>query len=97
MTRSADELVTEFCKKWATPDPEELAELLHRRRRLPQHSDGPRARAAKRSRSSSPVSPPAFDGIDFQVHRQVSDGNLVMNERTDVMRRKDGEPRSSCP
>jgi limonene-1,2-epoxide hydrolase len=32
----------------------------------------------------------AFDGIDFQVHRQVSDGNLVMNERTDVMRRKDG-------
>jgi limonene-1,2-epoxide hydrolase len=24
------------------------------------------------------------------VHRQVSDGNLVMNERTDVMRRKDG-------
>ena len=33
-----------------------------------------------------------FDGIDFQVHRQVSDGNLVMNERTDVMRRKDGEP-----
>ena len=30
----------------------------------------------------------AFDGIDFQVHRQLSDGNLVMNERTDVMRRK---------
>ena len=25
MTSSADELVTEFCKKWATPDPEELA------------------------------------------------------------------------
>jgi limonene-1,2-epoxide hydrolase len=24
------------------------------------------------------------------VHRQVSDGNIVMNERTDVMRRKDG-------
>ena len=33
-----------------------------------------------------------FEGIDFQVHRQVSDGNLVMNERTDVMRRKDAEP-----
>ncbi|HEV7854456.1 MAG TPA: limonene-1,2-epoxide hydrolase family protein, partial [Mycobacterium sp.] len=27
-----------------------------------------------------------------QVHRQVSDGDLVMNERTDVMRRKGGEP-----
>ena len=33
-----------------------------------------------------------LDGIDFQVHRQVSDGDLVMNERTDVMRRKGGEP-----
>jgi limonene-1,2-epoxide hydrolase len=32
----------------------------------------------------------AFDGIDFQIHRQISDGNVVMNERTDVMRRKDG-------
>jgi limonene-1,2-epoxide hydrolase len=24
------------------------------------------------------------------VHRQVSDGTVVMNERTDVLRRKDG-------
>ena len=32
----------------------------------------------------------AVDGIDFKVHRQVSDGTVVMNERTDVMRRKDG-------
>ena len=39
----------------------------------------------------------AFDGIDFQVHRQVSDGNLVMNERTDVMRRKDGKPPIKLP
>jgi limonene-1,2-epoxide hydrolase len=31
-----------------------------------------------------------FDGIDFTVHRQVSEGNLVFNERTDTMRRKDG-------
>jgi limonene-1,2-epoxide hydrolase len=32
----------------------------------------------------------AYDGIDFIVHRQISDGNVVMNERTDVLRRKDG-------
>ena len=32
----------------------------------------------------------AFDGIDFQIHRQISDGNVVVNERTDTMRRKDG-------
>ena len=25
MTRSADELVTEFCKRWASPDADELA------------------------------------------------------------------------
>jgi limonene-1,2-epoxide hydrolase len=31
-----------------------------------------------------------FDGIDFQVHRQIGDGNIVMNERTDIMRRKGG-------
>ena len=33
-----------------------------------------------------------FAGIDFEVQRQVSDGNLVMNERIDVMRRAKGEP-----
>lgn len=27
---------------------------------------------------------------DFIVHHQISDGNVVMNERTDVLRRKDG-------
>jgi limonene-1,2-epoxide hydrolase len=32
----------------------------------------------------------AFDGIDFQIHRQVSQGGVVMNERTDVLRKKDG-------
>ena len=31
-----------------------------------------------------------FDGIDFTVHRQFSQGDVVMNERTDVMRRTDG-------
>ena len=31
-----------------------------------------------------------MEGIDFVVHRQVADGNLVMNERTDVMRRTNG-------
>lgn len=31
-----------------------------------------------------------MEGIDFIVHRQVADGNVVMNERTDVMRRTNG-------
>jgi limonene-1,2-epoxide hydrolase len=91
MTRSADELVTEFCKKWATADPEELAgyftedgiyhnipmEAVQGRKAIQEFIAGFTA---------------GFDGIDFQVHRQVSDGDLVINERTDVMRRKEGQP-----
>jgi limonene-1,2-epoxide hydrolase len=91
MTRSADEVVTEFCQKWASPDPEELAGYFT--------EDG-----VYHNIPMDPVQGPAaikefiggftaaFDGIDFQVHRQISDpgSGVVMNERTDVMRRKDG-------
>jgi limonene-1,2-epoxide hydrolase len=31
-----------------------------------------------------------LDGIDFIVHRQISEHGVVMHERTDVLRRKDG-------
>ena len=89
MTRSADELVTEFCKLWASPNPEELASYF---------TDD----AIYHNIPMDPVQGPeaikefiagflgVFDGIDFNVHRQISNGALVMNERTDVMRRKDG-------
>ena len=89
MKLSPDELVTEFCKKWLTADPDELAgyftedavchnipmEPVHGREAIKEFIAGFTA---------------GFDGIDFQVHRQISDGNVVMNERTDVMHRKDG-------
>ncbi|HKP41454.1 limonene-1,2-epoxide hydrolase family protein [Mycobacterium sp.] len=89
MTRSADELVTEFCKLWASPNPEEMASYF---------TDD----AIYHNIPMDPVQGPeaikefiagflgVFDGIDFNVHRQISNGALVMNERTDVMRRKDG-------
>jgi limonene-1,2-epoxide hydrolase len=89
MTRSADELVTEFCKLWDSPDPEELAgyftddAVYHN---IPM--DPVQGREAIKEFIAGFLG--AFDGIDFNVHRQVSDGALVMNERTDVMRRKDG-------
>ncbi|OBK47643.1 limonene-1,2-epoxide hydrolase family protein [Mycobacterium sp. 1081908.1] len=89
MTRSADELVTEFCKRWASPQPEELAgyftedAVYHN---IPM--DPVRGREAIKEFIAGFLA--AFDGIDFNVHRQISDGSLVMNERTDVMRRKDG-------
>ena len=90
MTRSADQLVTEFCQLWAAPDPQRLAEYFtedatyHNIPMAPVHG-----REAIREFIAGFLA--AFDGIDFKVHRQLSDGQLVMNERTDVMRRKDGE------
>jgi limonene-1,2-epoxide hydrolase len=89
MTRSPDEVVTEFCKLWASPDPEQLASyftedaIYHN---IPM--DPVQGREAITEFIAGFTA--AFDGIDFQVHRQVSDGSVVMNERTDVMRRKDG-------
>ena len=91
MTSSADDLITEFCAKWATPDPKELAgyftedAVYHN---IPM--EPVQGRDAIEQFIAGFVA--GFDGIDFQVHRQVSDGDLVMNERTDVMRRKGGEP-----
>jgi limonene-1,2-epoxide hydrolase len=91
MTSSADDLITEFCAKWATPDPKELAgyftedAVYHN---IPM--EPVKGRDAIEQFIAGFVA--GFDGIDFQVHRQVSDGDLVMNERTDVMRRKGGEP-----
>jgi limonene-1,2-epoxide hydrolase len=89
MTRTPDEVVTEFCKKWLSADPDELADyfaedaVYHNIPMEPVHG-----REAIRQFIAGFTA--GFDGIDFQVHRQISDGNVVMNERTDVMRRKDG-------
>ncbi|PRC43683.1 limonene-1,2-epoxide hydrolase [Mycobacterium sp. ITM-2017-0098] len=89
MTHSPDDVVTEFCAKWANPDPAGLAAhftedgVYHN---IPmQPVVGREAITAFIAEFTAMV-----DGIDFQVHRQVSSGNLVFNERTDVMRFKDG-------
>jgi limonene-1,2-epoxide hydrolase len=89
MTTPADDVVTEFCTLWSAPDPEVLAGYFSED-------------AVYHNIPMEPVRGPAAikefitdflamcDGIDFQVHRQLSNGNVVMNERTDVMRFKDG-------
>jgi limonene-1,2-epoxide hydrolase len=89
MTRSADELVTEFCKKWASPDLDELAGFFTEDA---VYHNIPMEPVQGRDAINEFIAGflAEFDGIDFHVHRQVSDGALVMNERTDVMRRKDG-------
>ena len=89
MTLSPDEVVTEFCTKWASPVPDELAgyftedAVYHN---IPM--EPVKGRDAIKEFIAGFTA--GFDGIDFQVHRQISDGSVVMNERTDVMRRKDG-------
>jgi len=89
MTRSPDQVVTDFCKRWADPDPDELAtwfteDAVYHNIPMPP-AEG---RDAIKEFIAGFVS--AFDGIDFQVHRQVGNGDVVMNERTDVMRKKGG-------
>lgn len=89
MTRSPDEVVTEFCKLWASPDPDQLAGYFTEDavyQNIPMQA----AQGREAIKEFIAGFTAAFDGIDIQVRRQVSDGNLVMNERTDVMRRKDG-------
>lgn len=91
MTRSADELVTEFCARWATPDPDELAGYFTEDAVYQNMPMQPvQGRQAIKEFIAGFLA--AFDGIDFNVHRQASDGTLVMNERTDVMRRQGGDP-----
>lgn len=89
MTRSPDDVVTNFCAKWANPDPADLASHFTENgvyHNIPMDPVSGRADiAAFITQFTSMV-----DGIDFRVHRQVSSGNVVFNERTDVMRFKDG-------
>jgi len=91
MIRPADDLVTEFCSKWSTGDPDELAGyfaedgIFHN---MPMGAV--QGREAIRAFIAGFMA--GFERVDFQVRRQVSDGNLVMTERTDVIHLKDGDP-----
>jgi limonene-1,2-epoxide hydrolase len=90
MTRSPGDLVVEFCKLWDSPNPEELASYFTEDavyHNIPMSAV--QGREAIKEFIAGFLA--AFDGIDFQIHRQVSDGTVVMNERTDVMRRKGGD------
>ena len=89
MTQSAAELVTEFCALWSNPDPEKILSYftedgVYHNIPMPP-AEG---RDAIKEFIAGFVS--AFDGIEFKVHRQIGQGDVVMNERTDVMHRKDG-------
>jgi limonene-1,2-epoxide hydrolase len=89
MTQSADELVTEFCALWSEPDPERI--LSYFTEDAVYHNiPMPAAEGRDAIRDLLTVMLDGFDGIDFTVHRQFGQGDVVMNERTDVMRRSNG-------
>ncbi|TQR86113.1 limonene-1,2-epoxide hydrolase [Mycobacterium hodleri] len=89
MTTEPAELVTEFCALWANPDLETILSYFTEDAVYHNIPMAP-AEGLPAIRDLLPMMLDGMEGIDFVVHRQVADGNLVMNERTDVMRRTNG-------
>lgn len=84
MSAAAD-LVTEFCGLWSDPDPAVIASYFTEDAVYHNVPMEPvTGRTAIREYVEGMLA--AFDGIDFIVHRQVEQGGVVMNERTDVLR-----------
>lgn len=84
MSAAAD-LVTEFCGLWSDPDPAVIAEYFTEDavyHNIPM--DPVKGRDAIREFLEGFLA--TFDGIDFQIHKQVEADGVVMNERTDVLR-----------
>lgn len=86
---SADAVVTEFCKLWSAPDPGQIADWFTEDA-VYHNIPMPPAEGREAIREFIAGFTGAVDGIDFQVHRQLANGDVVMNERTDVMRFKSG-------
>lgn len=82
-------LVTKFCALWSYPDLDEIVGYFTEDA-IYHNIPMPPAEGRQAIREFIAGFMTGFDGIDFTVHRQISHGNLVMNERTDVMRRQDG-------
>jgi len=82
-------VVTEFCAQWSNPDPARLGEyftddaVFHNMPMEPLHG-----RAAIVEFIGGFVS--AFAGLEFRVHHQAANGNVVFSERSDVITRPDG-------
>jgi limonene-1,2-epoxide hydrolase len=90
MSRSPDELVRQFCALWSKADAAAIAENMTEDavyHNIPM--EPVQGREAIRAFIEGFLA--TIDGIDFVVHRQVSDGGLVFNERTDIIRTKNGK------
>ncbi|WP_067544717.1 SgcJ/EcaC family oxidoreductase [Nocardia crassostreae] len=80
-----DALVREMCAAWAKPDPDHIA-LFFTEDAV--YHNIPMAPVIGRTAIRDFIAgfSAALDGIDFTIHRQISHGTLVMNERTDTLR-----------
>ena len=88
MATDPDALVKEFCAAWERMDPDELAAYFT--------DDGvyhniPMAPLEGRDaiRDGLAGMKAMISSIRFEIHRQISSGDLVMNERTDHLRMGD--------
>ena len=94
MTRTPDEVVTEFCGLWSKPDVDQIIGFFTEDA---VYHNIPMAPATGRQAIRELIDTVilrGIDAIDFHVHRQITQGSgesgLVMNERTDVMQRTGG-------
>ncbi|WP_431956605.1 nuclear transport factor 2 family protein [Nocardia lijiangensis] len=80
-----DELVRAMCQSWSDPDPDRISSYFAEDavyHNIPMEPIV--GRTAIRDFIAGFLT--AFDAIDFDIHRQVTSGNVVMNERTDTLR-----------
>ncbi|WP_431972683.1 nuclear transport factor 2 family protein [Nocardia sp. bgisy134] len=84
---SPDELVRAMCQSWSDldPDPDRISSYFAEDavyHNIPMEPIV--GRAAIRDFIAGFLS--SFDAIDFDIHHQVTSGDIVMNERTDTLR-----------
>lgn len=82
---SPDELVRAMCQSWSDPDPDRIAAFFAEDavyHNIPM--DPCVGRTAIRDFIAGFLT--TFEGIDFEIHHQVANGNIIMNERTDHLR-----------
>jgi len=89
VTTDPAELVTEFCARWAAPNVETILSYFTEDAIYYNIPMAP-AEGVAAIRTLLPMMLNGMEGIDFVIHRQIAHGDLVMNERTDVMRRTNG-------
>ncbi|MFD6463797.1 SgcJ/EcaC family oxidoreductase [Streptomyces roseolus] len=86
---SPDELVRAMCQAWSDPDPAAIAKFFAEDavyHNIPMEPILGRTAIAEFIGGFLTT----FTAIDFEIHHQVANGAIVMNERTDTLRGKDG-------